>query len=106
MKEMFYKVKKIMMVKKIKMMMILKMMKTSNLKLIQLSRFYNKKYHTRYEVKLLISYCSVKFLTVIFVNQWEVCNINVTEKFHQYQQEVLEMLKTTGLTWNNTYEVL
>ena len=92
--------------KMVMMMTILKMVKTSNLKLIQLSKFYNKKHYMRYEVKLLISYCSVKFLTVIFVNQWEVHNINVTEKFHQYQQEVLEMLKTTGLTWNNTYEIL
>ncbi|CAJ0924382.1 12439_t:CDS:2 [Entrophospora sp. SA101] len=39
------------------------------------------------------------------VYEWEVHNVNVTEKFHQYQQEVLKTLKTTGLTWNNTYEV-
>ncbi|CAG8502674.1 20605_t:CDS:2 [Cetraspora pellucida] len=34
----------------------------------------------------------------------KVHGINVTRKFHEYQQEVLETLKTTGLTWYNIYE--
>ncbi|CAG8514233.1 17434_t:CDS:10 [Cetraspora pellucida] len=40
------------------------------------------------------------------LHEWKVGSINVTQKFREYQQEVLETLKTTGLTWQNTYEVL
>ncbi|CAG8701277.1 319_t:CDS:2, partial [Gigaspora rosea] len=40
------------------------------------------------------------------LHEWKVCGINVTQKFSEYQQEALKTLKTTGLTWHNTYEVL
>ncbi|CAG8697750.1 5916_t:CDS:2, partial [Acaulospora morrowiae] len=40
------------------------------------------------------------------LHEWEVGGINVTRKFREYQQEVLKTLKTTGLTWHNTYEIL
>ncbi|CAG8652086.1 12043_t:CDS:2, partial [Funneliformis caledonium] len=39
-------------------------------------------------------------------NEWLVCNINVTKKFHEYQQKALEKLHSTGLTWHDTYEIL
>ncbi|CAG8737722.1 8032_t:CDS:2, partial [Racocetra persica] len=48
----------------------------------------------------------VKSLQQEPINEWKVHGINVTRKFREYQQEVLETLKTTGLTWYNTYETL
>ncbi|CAG8735834.1 9820_t:CDS:2, partial [Funneliformis caledonium] len=35
-------------------------------------------------------------------NEWIIHNINVTEIFCKYQQEVLKTLQSTGLTWDNT----
>ncbi|KAF0416257.1 hypothetical protein F8M41_007489 [Gigaspora margarita] len=48
----------------------------------------------------------VKSLQQKPLNEWKVHGINVTRKFREYQQEVLETLKTTGVTWYNTYEIL
>ncbi|CAG8635179.1 1595_t:CDS:2 [Ambispora gerdemannii] len=39
-------------------------------------------------------------------NEWIVGTINITKKFRQYQEEVLQKAKTDGLTWHNTYEIL
>ncbi|CAG8785794.1 17919_t:CDS:2, partial [Gigaspora margarita] len=47
----------------------------------------------------------VKSLQQEPINEWKVHGINVTRKFREYQQEALETLKTTGLTWYNTYEI-
>ena len=63
----------------------------------------------RYKVKTLISYCCLSYFllsNIVFKNQWIVQNINVTEIFRKYQREVLKTLQSTGLTWDNTYEIL
>ncbi|CAG8635418.1 9950_t:CDS:10, partial [Acaulospora morrowiae] len=40
------------------------------------------------------------------INEWVVDNINVSQRFRQYQIEVLEKAKTNGLKWNDFYEIM
>ncbi|PKY23563.1 hypothetical protein RhiirB3_437810 [Rhizophagus irregularis] len=39
-------------------------------------------------------------------HEWIIQDINISEKFYNYQLSVLETLKTTGLTWHHTYDIL
>ncbi|KAG9300457.1 hypothetical protein G9A89_010082 [Geosiphon pyriformis] len=48
----------------------------------------------------------IRSLQQELIYEWKVGNINVSQKFREYQQEVLKKLKTTKLTWHNTYEIL
>jgi hypothetical protein len=40
------------------------------------------------------------------VFKWEVGSINVTDRFRQYQKEVIKRAEKEGLTYDNLYEVL
>nr|CAG8436542.1 3710_t:CDS:2 [Entrophospora candida] len=47
-----------------------------------------------------------KQLEMIPLYEWKVGDINITQRFRQYQQKVIDKVKSDGLTWNDTYEIL
>ncbi|CAG8607869.1 8357_t:CDS:10, partial [Acaulospora morrowiae] len=40
------------------------------------------------------------------INEWVIDTINVSQRFRQYQIDVLEKAKINGLKWNDFYEIL
>ncbi|RUS22916.1 hypothetical protein BC937DRAFT_95019 [Endogone sp. FLAS-F59071] len=40
------------------------------------------------------------------LSEWKVGTVNVTQRFRQYQKRAVDKTLNTGLTWNDTYEIL
>ncbi|RUS29466.1 hypothetical protein BC938DRAFT_480633 [Jimgerdemannia flammicorona] len=40
------------------------------------------------------------------LSEWKVGTINVTQRFRQFQKRTIDKAFNTGLTWNDTYEIL
>ncbi|CAJ0745343.1 22970_t:CDS:2, partial [Entrophospora sp. SA101] len=38
--------------------------------------------------------------------EWRIGGINITQRFRQYQQKVVNKVKSNGLTWKDSYEIL
>lgn len=47
--------------------------------------------------------CTLRFASVF---QWEVGHINVTDRFRQYQKEIINKAEMKGLKYDNIYELL